>query len=333
MRTAADAIPGRATVPVAPDPGPDAAPHRPFALVLGGGGARGFAHAGVLRALETLGYRPNAVVGVSMGAVVGATYAFRDDWYEALLSLDLSALPGPLPTAARPESGLLQRARNVVRYLRVLESMARDWGPGGRAIRAEKGHLAELLGERRLEDARIPLAVCATDLSSGARVVLDAGPAVEAVHASAALAGVLPPVRTGDRLLADGAYSDLAPVDVARRLAGPMVVAVDPGQPQQAGEIRNGFQAMMRALEICHRQHAALRFREADLVLQPAYSRSVDTLEFEARRECVAAGLRCVRADRDRIRRVLGRPAEWSYEPPPVTKNATRPTASTRMKR
>lgn len=310
------------------EPGP--ALHRPFALVLGGGGARGFAHAGVLRALEALGYRPNAVVGVSMGAVVGATYAFRDDWYEALLSLDLSALPGPLPAAeGGADGGLLRRAQHVARYLHVLESMARDWGPGGRAIRAEKAHLVELLGDHRLEDARIPLAVCATDLLRGDRVVLDGGRAVEAVRASAALAGVLPPVHAGDRLLADGAYSDLAPVDVARRLGGPTVLAVDPGQPQDAGEIRNGFQAMMRAMDICHRQHATLRFQEADLVLTPAFARSIDTLEFEARRECVAAGLRCVRADRDRIHQLLGRRSEERRELPPRAETATRSPAAT----
>jgi len=63
---------------------------RPFGIVLAGGGARGFAHVSVLRALEHDGLVPSVVVGVSMGAVVGVTYATRDDWYDALLSVDIA---------------------------------------------------------------------------------------------------------------------------------------------------------------------------------------------------------------------------------------------------
>ena len=70
-------------------------PPAPFALVLSGGGARGFAHVGVLRALEARGLRPAAVVGVSMGAVVATTYALRDDWYSALLAMDTRAFTRP----------------------------------------------------------------------------------------------------------------------------------------------------------------------------------------------------------------------------------------------
>ena len=59
--------------------------HRRFTLVLAGGGTRGYAHVGVLRALEHMGLAPSGIAGVSMGAVVGATYALRDDWYTALI--------------------------------------------------------------------------------------------------------------------------------------------------------------------------------------------------------------------------------------------------------
>jgi len=58
---------------------------RTFTLILGGGGARGFAHAGVLHALERRGWAPSAIVGVSMGAVVAAAYALRTDWYRAVM--------------------------------------------------------------------------------------------------------------------------------------------------------------------------------------------------------------------------------------------------------
>lgn len=283
----------------------DVPSHRPFALVLGGGGARGFAHAGVLRGLEAADFRPHAVVGVSMGAVVGVTYAHRTDWYRALLAMDLSEFPGPRdPSGAGGTSGRWSALRRVASHLRILKEMVSGWGPGTTARAAGLAELRRMVGSAALEDGRIPVAVSATDLITGARVVIRSGNAVDAAYASAALAGVLPPLESGERLLADGAYSDLAPVDVARKLVegeGGAVLAVDPGQPPEGVEIRNGFQAIMRAMDICHRQHAELRFAEADLVIRPRFPRSVDTLDFRARRECVAAGIRAVRRDRRRI--------------------------------
>jgi len=278
---------------------------RPFTLVLGGGGARGFAHLGVLRALEREGLRPSGIVGVSMGAVVGAIYAHRLDWYRAVLEMDVSAFPAPVEASAVGSSGRGSGLRRVIAYLRVLEEMVRGWGPGTGARRAGLAELRKILGDGRLEGGRIPIVVSATDLKSGNRTVIRSGNAVDAVYASAALAGVLPPLQADDRLLADGAYTDLAPVDVARDLASGPVIAVDPGQQSHTGEIHNGFQAIMRAMEICHRQHAELRFGEADLVVRPRFRRRIDTLDFGARRECVAAGIRCVRTDRAAVRTLL----------------------------
>jgi NTE family protein len=100
-------------------------------------------------------------------------------------------------------------------------------------------------------------------------------------------------------------YSDLAPVDVARDLEFSTVVAVDAGRLGNVGDIRNGYQALVRAVDICHRQHAHVRFAAADLVLRPRCKRSVDTLEFSARRECVEAGIRIVRAERESIHALL----------------------------
>ncbi len=185
--------------------------HRPFTLVLGGGGARGFVHVGVLRALEHMGYRPAAIVGVSMGAVVGATYALRpDDWYGALLSFDTSPFPAPV-RGTSDDTGLRHKLRNRFFQARGLWDLAVGWGLGERTLEAGLSTLQGLLGSKDLLDARIPVSVCATDLISGDRVVIRSGSAVQATYASSALAGVLPPLRRGGEYLADGAYSDIAP--------------------------------------------------------------------------------------------------------------------------
>lgn len=279
-----------------------------FALVLSGGGARGFAHVGALRALEASGLRPAAVVGVSMGGVVAATYALRDDWYSALLTMDTSAFPHPFRTGSDRTPVLRERIRRLHGYQRAIQSMILGWGIGERALPAGARLLRTLTQGRNLENGRIPVAVCATELRTGTRVVLQSGSASQAAYASGALAGILPPLRRGRQLLCDGAYADIAPIDVARSFGCPVVVAVDAGQLRAPIEIRNGFQALTRAVEICQTHHAHLRFEEADLVLRPEFRRAIDILDFDARRECVAAGVEAVRRNRADLRRLLGRP-------------------------
>jgi NTE family protein len=183
--------------------------------------------------------------------------------------------------------------------------MVYGWGLGVRALGAGRRLLGDLTGGRKLEDSRIPLAVSTTDLYSGHRYVLRAGSAADALYASAALAGVLPPLQRNGRLLADGAYADIAPIDVARAFGHPVVIAVDPGQALASTNIGNGYQALMRAMEICHLRHADARFAGADLVLRPAFRRTIDTLDFDARRACIAAGVRAVRRHRDILERLL----------------------------
>lgn len=142
----------------------------------------------VVRELRT------GIVGVSMGAIVAATYALRDDWYEALVAVDVA----PVPPAAW--------------------SMVSGWGAPDDVAAVGRAAIATLVGSRNLEDGRTPVVVCATDLRSGARVGLRDGPAGAADYASSALAGVLPPATDGDRMLADGAYAAIAHVDLARPL-------------------------------------------------------------------------------------------------------------------
>ncbi|MDX2007249.1 MAG: patatin-like phospholipase family protein [Meiothermus sp.] len=277
---------------------------RPFALVLSGGGARGLAHAGVIRALEHYGYRPSAVVGVSMGAVVGATYGLNPDWYEALLNMDTSGFPDPpAPSAA----GLRQQLRLLPTYSQAAWSLVAGWGVGQRALPYGMALLERLTLGRALEDSRIPVAAIASDLISGDRAVLREGRAAEALYASAALAGILPPLERDGKLLADGAYADIAPIDVARALLpGAMVVAVNPHEFKNARPPRNGLQALVRALEVCHQQHAHVRFAEADVLLEPQFPFPIDTLDFGHKRVCVAAGARAVRAVLPRLRELLG---------------------------
>jgi NTE family protein len=243
-----------------------------------------------------------AVVGVSMGAIIAATYALNDAWYDDLLTMDTRGLPTPLPGWPR---GIRERIRAAGSYRRTIWTMLRGWGAGAAAVPYGRGLLDRLTRGRALEDAALPVAVVATDLVSGHRVVLRSGSATEALYASAALAGLVPPLSRDGALLADGGYVDIAPVDVARDLGTGPVIAVDPSPEQRANTIGSGMQALVRALEICHNQHAHLRFALADLVLRPRFPRPIDTLDFGYTRTCVSAGIRAVRRARTPLRRLL----------------------------
>jgi NTE family protein len=239
-----------------------------------------------------------------MGAIVGATYALNPDWYYALSTMDTSGFPQPY---AAPRSTLREHVVHALRLERTVQDMLFGWGVGRRSLPAGRQLLERLTLGRRLEDACPPVVAVATDLMTGERVLLRHGSAAEAVYASGALAGILPPHSAGDYLLADGAYVDIAPVDVARDFGTEIVIAVNLDQSRETPPpIRNGLQALMRALEICHYQHANLRFAEADLVLHPHFPFTIDTLDFSHKRLCVAAGVRAVRAASSDLRGLLG---------------------------
>jgi NTE family protein len=239
-----------------------------------------------------------------MGAIVAATYALREDWYEALVRVDLSGsrdAPRGLRSIGAPRAAI----RRAWSYAHTTWNMVTGWGAPGETVEAGREALDELLGGGRLDEGRVPITVCATDLRSGTRVEFSSGPAAPAVLASSALAGVLPPVERDGFLLVDGVYADVAPVDVARRMGDSVVISIDPSQGAGGESFTNGLQVVMRAMEICHLTHAHLRIDAADLVLRPVFNGPIDVLDFDARRECVVAGIRVVRACRAEIERAL----------------------------
>lgn len=276
--------------------------HNSFGLVLSGGGARGLSHVGVLKSLLNMGYIPSCIVGVSMGALVGATYALNDNWYSELKSIDTSGFPS-IPDFNVP--GIAARLKNLLKAERSLQDMYFGWGSRQRTVDWANGVLASLTCGKQLQQGRVPIYISSTDMLSGKRVITSTGNAADAVYASSALAGILPPFDDGEHLLIDGAYSDIAPVDVVRKLGIECVIAVDPSQHETQKRPENGIQAMLRAFEICQNEHADMRLRKANLVLRPTFSRTIATLDFQYRRDCIAAGAHTVRKSALEIRQLL----------------------------
>ena len=286
--------------------------HRPFALIFSGGGARGLSHAGVLRALVGKGYIPSAIVGVSMGAVVGATYALNENWFDELVGMDTSGFPS---TPNFQVKGLRARIKSLRIAFRAARDMYFGWGAGARTEKWGRRILSDLTQGKNLEEGRLPIFVCATDMLSGERVVQTRGLASDYVYASAALAGILPPLADGRHILMDGAYADIAPVDVARATGAEVVIAVDPSQQATNVGPQNGVQAMLRSVEICQNEHARLRFGQADMVIKPKFAQTVGTLDFQFKRHCIAAGVMAVRRSGKQIRALLDLDAAGNADP------------------
>lgn len=173
-----------------------------IALALGGGGSRGFAHIGVIRRLEKLGFEVRALAGSSVGGLAAILIAagYSADKLETLFSgLDQSKFFGLAPRDAPALLGLTGAARM----------------------------LSDLLGDRTFKDLDYPCAVTATDIQSGREVVLKQGGVLDAVLATTALPGIFPPKSYLGYQLVDGGVIDPVPVSVARSLAPALpVVAV-----------------------------------------------------------------------------------------------------------
>ena len=205
------------------------------ALVLSGGGARGIAHAGVVRALDSLGVDPDIVVGTSMGAVVGALYAAGLDgealWTE-IVDQEWTTMFDPFPLSDGPDwEGRLPALRLELSgsRSRSVKGLVADW----RVNRLLTHTLFEAGARARSDFDRLPrrYRAVAVDLETGEAVVLDRGDLARAVRTSMAIPGVFAAVPSADRVLIDGGIADYLPVDAALAMGAQWVIASDVVMP------------------------------------------------------------------------------------------------------
>ena len=203
---------------------------RKVGLALGGGGARGFAHLGVLIALAENHIPVHFISGTSMGAVMGAARAIGTnlDHLERLLcSLDINELLQVSDSTIRE----VQRAigRGLIEYVRGSDWHESETFPRDLARIYELFSL--LTANKEFSDTEIPFAVVAADLETGERVVLTEGKLYKAVAASAAIPGTFSPVEHQGRYLIDGGVIDKVPASVAIDMGADVIIAVDTGAP------------------------------------------------------------------------------------------------------
>jgi predicted acylesterase/phospholipase RssA len=200
------------------------ASQRPVALILSGGGARGLAQIGVLKALEENGIRPNLIVATSMGAIIGSLYAAGycpDTIAQFAHSLDWegvfynSSKRDQLLVSRKDESADFLLELRFDRYLNIVWPNSLSYGQVFYDFLAPKLAFAQFQASGSFDKLKIPLRIVATDVVSGKRVVFSKGNLPTAIRASCGIPLVFSPVSLGDSLLMDGGMSGNIPVEPA----------------------------------------------------------------------------------------------------------------------
>lgn len=250
-----------------------------IAFALGGGATRGFAHIGVLNALEQNGIVPDIVVGTSAGAVTGVLFA------------------GNIRGAKLEEVAKQLHRDQVV-----------DWSYSGRGfIRGEllQKYIDNLLENRRIEELPTMFAATATDLSSGKLVVFTEGEPGLAIRASSVIPGLVSPVNINGHDYVDGGLVSKIPVQTAKQLGADIVIAVDVSRtPEEHLALNSTLSVMEQAVAIMSQTIVAHDLRNADLVIRPEIG-VIPLGDFDLKTETIRAGERAAAAAIPAINRLL----------------------------
>jgi NTE family protein len=290
-------------------------PQRPtrVALALSGGGARGIAHIGALRALEEAGIPVDAVAANSMGAVVGAIFATGRSASQlegTVRSLDWASL-----FSGRPDRRTLPLSQRRDRYA-SLAGVSFDW----RHVRLPAGLVAEHRVNRFLiqnlapasyaaggdfDRLAVPFRAVAADLADGELVVLAQGDLARAVRASMSIPLLFAPVEWNGRRLVDGMVVDNLPVDVARSWQPAVLVAVDISSPElEPSEYGSALGVASRVNDLLMQSRNAQLRAEADVLVRPDLGEHSST-DYSGFDELIRIGYEATRAAIPQIREKL----------------------------
>lgn len=240
-------------------------PQKPakIALVLGAGAAKGFAHVGVIKILESQKIPIHLVVGTSAGSFVGSLYAAGYDGY-ALQSIAMSLQKSDVAELTIPDNGFIKGER------------LRDF------VNSKVRGLP-------IEKLKIPLYVVATDIRSGEGVVFNSGNTGMAVQASAAVPGVYQPAKFSGANYVDGGLVNPLAVDIAKKYGADVVIAVDITAGKDDKIPTSTMDTIMKSFEIMYEKIARASLGQADVVIKPNVG-FVGSADFERRNEAILEG-------------------------------------------
>lgn len=259
-------------------------------LALGSGGARGWAHVGVIQALQELGIKPSYISGTSIGALVGAVYACGH--FDALVklkdTLDWKKAAQLFMELNLPTSGLISGKR-------IIDLLQQD----------------DLIGKATFDDLQIPLQVIATDLKQEKAITLSKGSVLNAVRASISIPGIFTPIAYEDGWLIDGGLTNPLPIEACREMGADYIIAVDINLrsrhvTKSSEKMPSIFEVLTRTVRLAENAitQRTLFSAAPDLVIQPVVGQ-ISTLDFQRSKIAIAEGERAVKAHAAELKGLL----------------------------
>ncbi|GAB3399766.1 patatin-like phospholipase family protein [Massilia agilis] len=255
-------------VPPTPVAGPTPAPRKlRIALALGGGAARGFAHIGVIKALEAQGIVPDIVVGTSAGSVVGSLYAYGYSGFQLqkiALEMDEATISDWAIPFFSKSSGVLK----------------------GDAL---QNYVNKAVHGTPIEKLKIPFGCVATDLKNGQPILFRRGNTGLAVRASSSVPGVFQPVKIGDHTYVDGGLVAPVPVRFAREMGADFIIAVNISSSTEGQATNSSLDVLMQTANIMGQRLNHFELKDADVVITPPLG-TMGSSDFNGRNLAILAG-------------------------------------------
>ncbi|WP_241254397.1 patatin-like phospholipase family protein [Brevibacillus sp. SYP-B805] len=247
-------------------------------LALGAGGARGLAHIGVLKAFESHGIEVDLLAGSSMGSLIAALYA----------------------NGIEPR--MMEKLAVNLKRKHWLDVIVPNLGfVAGEKIK----ELIRLLTHgKHIEQLNKELAIVATDIETGERVVFREGPIDRAVRASISIPGIFVPERVDGRLLVDGGVIDRVPITVTREMGADIVIAVDVAQFDTRMKVTSIFDVIAQTIDVMEREILRHRMLAADLVIRPNVGH-YSSIAYAAIEEIIAEGERTALAYVEQVKELI----------------------------
>jgi NTE family protein len=221
------------------------------ALVLGGGGARGMAHVGVIEVLEKNNIHVDLIVGASAGSVVGAFYSDN-------------------PSAENLKSKMLKIKKGDLLDFSIVSFIHSTYTLKGSVNGSSTiKFINDNLQAKLFQDLKIPLIAVATDIKTGDIIGIRSGPIAPAILASCALPGLFTPVNLYDMTLVDGGVSSPLPVHIAKQYRPKIIIAVDISVPVRDDPLNNAFDIMYKSLSITYFHLSKNLANQADILIRP----------------------------------------------------------------
>jgi NTE family protein len=254
-------------------------------LVLGGGGARGLAHIGVIKALEEENIPFDMIVGTSIGALVGSLYCSGVSTNE------------------------LQNLANNIRWkdisnLNTISMLTLILSEKLLSTKKLENYLRKTLGDKQFFQLDIPFACIATDISTGERIILKEGDVALATRASSTIPGIFAPVEYGQRYLVDGGLVENIPVSVAKLFEPDIIITVSVAADITKNSFSNVMSTLYQAIYIQGQQKDEINLAMSDIVIRPDV-KDVSVLDLNKAENCIQSGFVAGKNNVNKIKEII----------------------------